>query len=156
LLEAYRRAGIDPGRDYQYVEINRGLRSLHPKLISDLMRRLDSAGASVAHNRQSDLFLINGQYSASVVLSRFRRTQAGSPRWLVRIDQRFAPDITILVRMSADNLSPADYYLLPLMDIDVPRLILCETNGAHLDTFQFDNLDYFAALAARRRIEVAP
>lgn len=156
LLEAYRRAGLEPNRDYRYVEINRGLRSLHPGLVTDLMRRLDGAGATVSHDATSDLLLINGQYSANVVLSRFRRTQAGSPRWFVRIDQRVAPDITVLVRMAADNARPADYYLLPLMDIDAPRLLLCETNGAHLDTYQFDTLDYFAALAARRRIEVSP
>lgn len=156
LLEAYRRAGLQSPRNYQYVDENRGLRTLHPDLIGDLVRRLGNIGATVTHEPKSDLLLINGQYSATVVLSRFRRTPAGAPRWLVRIDRRLAPDITVLVRMAADNTRPADYYLLPLMDIDVPRLMLCETNGAHLDTYQFDTLDYFAALAARRRIEVSP
>ena len=41
------------------------------------------------------------------------------------------------------------------MDIETPRLLFCETNGAYLDTYQFDNLEYFAALAARHTIEVA-
>jgi len=41
------------------------------------------------------------------------------------------------------------------MDIESPRLLLCEENGAYLDTYQFDSLDYFALLAARHRIEVA-
>jgi hypothetical protein len=97
--------------------------------------------------------LINGEYTASVVLSRCRRTGAGSLRWLVSIDQRVAPDITVLVRMDAENARPADYYLLPVMDRGAPRVILCECNGAHLDTYQFDTLHPFAALAARRPIE---
>jgi hypothetical protein len=41
------------------------------------------------------------------------------------------------------------------MDIAAPRLLLCETNGAQLDTYQFDNLDYFALLAMRQKIEAA-
>ena len=74
---------------------------------------------------------------------------------MIQIDQGLAPDITILVRMDAANSKPADFYLLPIMDIAVPRLLLCESNGAYLDTYQFDNLDYFAELSQRRKIEVA-
>lgn len=148
-------AGYDPDRDYRYVEINRDLRILYPQLVSELMRRLDAVGASVTRDATTDLLLINGQYSATMVLSRCRQTPAGSLRWLIQINERLAPDITILVRMDSANQQPTDYYLLPIMDIDTPRLLLCEANGAHLDTYQFDNLDYFAAMAMRRKIEVA-
>ena len=153
LLQAYRLAGYDPGRDYRYIEINRDLRKLYPRLVADVMTRLDAVGAVVTQDANSDLLLINGEYSASMVLSRCRQTPAGSLRWLITIDQKMAPDITILVRMDPSNLQPADYYLLPIMDIETPRLLLCETNGAYLDTYQFDNLDYFAAIAKRRKFE---
>ncbi len=155
LLQAYQLAGFQPDRDYRYVEINRDLRALYPTLVSDVMHRLDAAGATVTQDATSDLLLINGEYSATMVLSRCRQTPAGSLRWLIQIDRQLAPDITILVRMDAANEKPADYYLLPIMDIDTPRLLLCETNGAHLDTYQFDNLDYFTAMSTRRKIEVA-
>jgi DNA invertase Pin-like site-specific DNA recombinase len=155
LIEAYKLAGYSPMRDYRYIEINRDLRALYPQLVADVMSRLNAVGATVTQDSTSDLLLINGEYSATMVLSRCRETPAGSLRWLIRVDERVAPDITILVRMDAANEKPADYYLLPIIDIDVPRLLLCEANGAHLDTYQFDNLDYFAALAVRRNIEVA-
>ncbi len=155
LLQAYQLAGFQPDRDYRYVEINRDLRALYPALVSDVMHRLDAAGATVTQDATSDLLLINGEYSATMVLSRCRQTPAGSLRWLIQIDRQLAPDITILVRMDAANEKPADYYLLPIMDIDTPRLLLCETNGAHLDTYQFHNLDYFTAMSTRRKIEVA-
>ena len=148
-------AGFEPHRDYRYVEINRELRALYPQLVADVTRRLDAAGATVTHDATTDLLLINGEFSAAMVLSRCRQTPAGSFRWLIGIDQRMAPDITILVRMDPSNSNPADYYLLPIMDIESPRLMLCESNGAFLDTYQFDNLDYFTELSARRRIEVA-
>ncbi|MBM4069893.1 MAG: recombinase family protein [Planctomycetes bacterium] len=155
LLRAYRLAGFEPDRDYRYLEINRELRTLYPQLVADVTQRLDAAGATVTRDATTDLLLINGEFSAAMVLSRCRQTPAGSLRWLIQLDQRLAPDITILVRMDPANARPADYYLLPIMDIETPRLLLCETNGAHLDTYQFDNLDYFATLALRRKIEVA-
>jgi DNA invertase Pin-like site-specific DNA recombinase len=155
LLQAYRLAGYVPERDYSYIEINSELRKLHPQLVSDVMARLDAVGAEVTRDAASDLLLINGEYSASMVLSRCRQTPSGSLRWLITIDQKVAPDITILVRMDPANEQPADYYLLPIMDIESPRVLLCETNGAYLDTYQFDNLDYFAAIAMRRKIEGA-
>jgi len=155
LLQAYRLAGYDPGRDYRYIEINRDMRALYPQLVADVIRRLDAVGATVTRDTTTDLLLINGEYSATMVLSRCRETPAGSLRWVIQIDQRLAPDITILVRMDAENQQPTDYYLLPIMDIATPKLLLCEANGAHLDTYQFDNLDYFAEMAARRKVEAA-
>jgi DNA invertase Pin-like site-specific DNA recombinase len=155
LIKAYKLAGYDPARDYRYLEINRDLRTLYPQLVDDIVRRLDAVGASVTRDATSDLLLINGEYSATMVLSRCRQTPAGSLRWLIQMRRRLVPDITILVRMDAANQRPADYYLLPIMDIDTPKLLLCEANGAHLDTYQFESLDYFAGMAARRKIETA-
>lgn len=155
LLRAYRLAGFEPNRDYRYLEINRDLRALYPQLVDDVTQRLHAAGATVTRDSTTDLLLVNGEFSASMVLSRCRQTASGSLRWLIQIDRGVAPDITILVRMDAANGKPADYYLLPIMDIETPRLLLCESNGAFLDTYQFDNLDYFAELSQRRKIEVA-
>jgi DNA invertase Pin-like site-specific DNA recombinase len=155
LLRAYRLAGVEPGRDFRYVEVNRELRALYPRLVTDVTGRLGAAGATVSRDEATGLLLINGEFTAQMALSRCRETPAGSLRWLVQLDRRLAPDITILARMDAANAAPADYYLLPVMDVAAPRLLLCESNGAHLDTYQFDSLDYLAALSARRKIEVA-
>ena len=86
------------------------------------------------------------------MLSRCRQTPAGSLRWWIRINEQIAPDITILVRMDPSNEIASDFYLFPLMDLNEPKLLLCETNGAYLDTFQFDNLDYFTHLATREKL----
>ena len=154
LIRAYKLAGYTPDRNYEHIEINRSLRKLHPHLVEEVMQRLNAVGATVTRDSTTDLLLINGEYSASMVLSRCRETRAGSLRWLIKIDEHIAPDITILVRMDPSNKQATDYFLFPIMDIDAPRLLLCEANGAYLDTYQFDNLNYFARLAARDRIEV--
>ncbi|HUQ71690.1 MAG TPA: recombinase family protein [Planctomycetaceae bacterium] len=155
LLRAYRLAGYEPLRDYEFLEINQRLRSVQKPMLTDLVSRLTGLGATVSQDAGTGLLVINGEYSASLVLSRCRPTPAGSLRWHVPFQQRIAPDITILGRMDAANEHPTDYYLLPVMDISTPRLLLCEENGAYLDTYQFDTLDFFLGLAARRQIEVA-
>ncbi|TWT91641.1 Recombinase [Neorhodopirellula pilleata] len=155
LIRAYRLAGYQPDRDYDYIEINQKLREMYPDLIGDVMARLGAAGASVTQDVDTDLLLINGEYSASMMLSRCRQTKSGSLRWMINVEQKVAPDITILVRMDAANEHVVDYYLLPIMDIQSPRLLLCETNGVYLDTYQFDSLDYFTSLSERTKIEVA-
>ena len=155
LLRAYQLAGYRPERDYGFLEINRAIGRLHPQLLDDMLRQLGDVGAHVTRDADTDLLLINGEYTASMVLSRCRQTAGGLLRWLVRIDRSLVPDITILVRMDATNQRPADYYLLPIMDIASPKLLLCETNGPFLDTYQFDTLDYFTIMAKRGKIEVA-
>ena len=155
LIKAYGLAGFVPDRSYDYIGINQNLRELYPGLVEDVIHKLDEAGASVRRDADTDLLLINGEYSASMVLSRCRQTNAGSLRWLVKINERIAPDITILVRMDESNQRASDYYLLPIMDIETPKLLFCETNGAYLDTYQFSNLNFFTSLAARSNIEVA-
>jgi DNA invertase Pin-like site-specific DNA recombinase len=155
LITAYGLAGFEPTRNYEYININRNLRQIYPGLVEDVVQKLGQAGASVSRDANTDLLLINGEYSASMVLSRCKQTKAGSLRWLIKINERIAPDITILVRMDESNQKVSDYYLLPIMDIDSPKILLCESNGIHLDTYQFSNLEYFTSLAARQTIEVA-
>lgn len=155
LLKAYQLAGYSPSRDFDYVDVNRRIRAAQSPLVSDLVNRLMQIGATVSRDANSGLLLINGEYSAALVLSRCRQTSGGSLRWRVEFDGRVAPDITILGRMDEANERPVDYYLLPVMDVTCPRLMLCETNGAFLDTYLFDTLDFFTTLAARQRIEVA-
>ncbi len=57
--------------------------------------------------------------------------------------------------MDATNEQPADYYLLPTIDMSVSKLRFREDNGIFLDTYRFASLNYFVQMSARVRIEVA-
>jgi hypothetical protein len=55
--------------------------------------------------------------------------------------------------MNEANDAIKDYYLFPALDQVALRLRLAENNTALLDTYRFDDLGFFYALAERIPIE---
>lgn len=155
LVDAYRHAGYTPNRDFEYIEINRRLKALHPNLLGDVVQDLETVGASVEHDPSTRLLTINGLYTAAMCLSRCHQQVRRSPRWLVRFGDNPPADITIVVRMDPSNDLPTDYYLIPRLDLEWSRLTLHEHNGARIDTYRFDSLGFFTELATCVSVEGA-
>jgi DNA invertase Pin-like site-specific DNA recombinase len=149
LLHAYELVGFRPRNGYEYVEINRTLRRLHPVIICDAITRIESLGGYICRNPATDLLSVNGEFTASMVIARCRQTQAGGLQWKVRLDHCLQPDITVAVRMCEGNRDPLDYYLLPQTEIEGPCLRLAENNGISVDAFRFDDLHFFFGMATR-------
>ncbi|MGE3993853.1 MAG: recombinase family protein, partial [Pseudorhodoplanes sp.] len=62
----------------------------------------------------------------------------------------------VAVRMDRANKAARDYYLLPRLDMSLPKLRLAEYNGISLDAYRYDTLDALYGMAARVKIlEVA-
>lgn len=58
--------------------------------------------------------------------------------------------------MDRTNKTARDYYLLPRLDMSLPKLRLAEYNGISLDAYRYDTLDALYGMAARVKIlEVA-
>jgi hypothetical protein len=55
--------------------------------------------------------------------------------------------------MDDPNDKALDYYLLPRIDMTAPNVRLAEDNGVSLDSYRFETLDGFFALAARATLE---
>jgi DNA invertase Pin-like site-specific DNA recombinase len=155
LIRAYRLIGYTPDRDYQYIEINRTLRKMHFEVIAEVIMKIREMGGIIEQDEPTDLLKINEEFTTSLVIARCRETQAGSLRWLVRLDIGLEPDITVVLRMDPINENIKDYYLLPLIDITFERLRLSEENGTIIDSYRFDTLDFFFGMAERARIQVA-
>jgi DNA invertase Pin-like site-specific DNA recombinase len=155
LLRAYTLVGYAPKRDYDYVEVNRLLRKLHPGVLADAIATIERQGGTVYTDPVTDLLTINGEFTASVVISRSMQTTLGALRWKIRLDTSLRPDITIALRMDISNRDVLDYYLLPRIDITASNVRLTEDNGFLLDAYRFDSLDSFFYLAARTQIRTA-
>ena len=117
---------------------------------------IERLGGAVERDPDTDLLTINGEFTTSLVLARCRTTDAGSRRWLIRFDASLCPDITLAVRMAADNQAVLDYYLLPQLDLRPGSASVSpRTTASDLDCFRFDDLDYFFGMAERARLPVA-
>lgn len=149
LIRAYQLVGYTPVRDYHYVEVNRVLRRLHPAAVANAVEQIQAQGGTVRRDVATDLLTINDEFTASIVVARSLLTRGGGQRWTIRFDTGLRPDLTVAIRLNGDNSAALDYYLLPLVDIAVPRLRLAADNGLFLDAYRFDSLDYFFGMAAR-------
>ena len=152
LLRAYELVGFTPDRDYQYIEINRTLRRMFPHVIADTIAGIVSVGGHVKKDAVTDLLTINDEFTASITIVRCRETPGGALRWHMRFDQGLRPDITIAVRMDRSNRASLDYYLLPRIDMTMPKIRLAEHNGVSLDSYRFESLEALFDLAARARL----
>jgi DNA invertase Pin-like site-specific DNA recombinase len=155
LVRAYQMIGYSPSRDYAFVEANQQLRRLNPELVSDVVRSLETAGAHVERDADTDLLTINDQFRVSIVLSRYEMAASGSPRWTIRFDRSLEPDLTIAVRMDSTNAAPLDYYLLPSLDVRAGRLRVGQDNFFGIDAYRHESLSYFYGMAEQVTIEVA-
>lgn len=155
LIRAYQTVGFTPDRDYRYVETNRFLRRLHPETVTETERKISALGGTVVRDPATDMLMLNGEFSASLVLARCQSPAIGHYRWKVRFDTSLAPDITVAIRLDQENKSILDYYLLPRLDFCRPRISLAERNPAELESYRFDNLDYLYGMAARSRLRRA-
>ncbi|MHA7063081.1 recombinase family protein [Azospirillum argentinense] len=156
LVRAYSLIGYRPGRDYRYIEINRHLRDLHPRLVEDTLARIRQAGGRVAIDARTDLLTVNEEFTVSLVLSRCQETPAGARRWVIRLDAGLVPDLTVAVRMTPGNDDVRDYYLLPSIDMTAPKLRLAEENGAGIDAYRFDGLSALMNMAKRVSLKEVP
>ncbi len=153
LVQAYQLIGYTPETDFSFIEVNRYLRQKHPEVVQEVVSQLAEIGVKVARDPDTELLVLDQELVVSLVLSRCVRTPAGAARWLVRFEASHRPDITIVARMNEANDAIKDYYLFPSLDQVALRLRLAECNTALLDTYRFDDLGFFYALAERISIE---
>jgi len=155
LIRAYKTVGFTPDRDYQFLEVNKFLRRMHPELVASTERAIEDLGGTVQRDPATDLLEVNREFSVSVVLSRCQSHDDGRRRWKVRFDTSLQPDITVAVRLAPGNETIHDYYLLPRLDFGLPRISLADHNGIEFESYRFDTLDYLHHMAERARLRRA-
>jgi hypothetical protein len=78
LVRAYQLIGYTPERDYQFIETNRQLRLMHPRITADVITHIRQLGGSVTSNPDNDLLRVNDEFSASLVIARCRPRMSDS------------------------------------------------------------------------------
>tara|TARA_R110002124_G_scaffold89707_1_gene229346 strand:- start:9637 stop:11220 length:1584 start_codon:yes stop_codon:yes gene_type:complete len=155
LLRAYALVGFKPDHDYRYIQINRSLNAMYPQILESCMTGLRRRGNRVDENDAESILTLNNQVRLSVSIARCMQTGAGSLRWKLRLDNRAAVDLTLLIRMDAANVQALDYYVIPKIAIADAILTLCEHNGLGLDAYRRKTLDLCFDVFRRTALEKA-
>ncbi|QZY64072.1 recombinase family protein [Providencia rettgeri] len=149
LLKTYTLINYEPERDYRYVKLNQQLRQQHSLIVQQTIDKIRSLNAAVYRNERTDLLTINGEFTASIVLSRCILTVSNRKRWVIRFDTSLNPDLTIAVRLDENAKGVIDYYLLPIMREPKRKLKLSEQNSSEIEIYHFSNLERFFSMAKR-------
>ncbi|MBK0095033.1 recombinase family protein [Erwinia sp. S63] len=138
LLRAYKLIGYTPERDYSFIEVNKAIRESNRREIAALQDKLQQ------HNQifnDGDILVINNNLRISVVPSKCKTLQSGNLRWFVRLERSLTPDISIVMRMNAQNSAPTDYFILPKIETMEHQLTLKENNSFLIEMYRFDDLN---------------
>ncbi|MDQ2232188.1 recombinase family protein [Citrobacter portucalensis] len=152
LLRAYTLIGYKPEHDYSYLKINEALRSFYSEIIEDFKGEILKSNCHIDEYKYAPMLYINDEFLISVLVTKCIRMKSGKLRWKVRFDNSQKADITIVIRMNSQNISPLDFYIIPKIENEYNKMCMTETNNIRLDLYRFDNLDKLLQIITRMKV----
>ncbi|EHK2020503.1 recombinase family protein [Salmonella enterica subsp. enterica serovar Sandiego] len=152
LLRAYTLIGYKPEHDYSYIQINEALRSFYSGIIEDFKGEILKSNCFIDEYKYAPMLYINDELLISVLITKCTPMKSGKLRWKVRFDNSQKADITIVIRMDSQNISPLDFYIIPKIENEYSKMCMTETNNIRLDLYRFDNLDKLLQIITRMKV----
>lgn len=152
LLRAYTLIGYKPEHDYSYIQINEALRSFYSGIIEDFKGGILKSNCYIDEYKYAPMLYINDELLISVLITKCTPMKSGKLRWKVRFDNSQKADITIVIRMDSQNISPFDFYIIPKIENEYSKMCMTETNNIRLDLYRFDNLDKLLQIITRMKV----
>ena len=152
LLRAYTLIGYKPEHDYSYIQINEALRSFYSGIIEDFKGEILKSNCYIDEYKYAPMLYINDELLISVLITKCTPMKSGKLRWKVRFDNSQKADITIVIRMNSQNISPLDFYIIPKIENEYNKMCMTETNNIRLDLYRFDNLDKLLQIITRMKV----
>ena len=151
LLEAYRRIGYTPPRDYSFRDMTEAIKSSHKERVATLVADLRHTGATVSLDEGADLLTVNNEVHLRYLTVRCCRDGYSGRRWFFNFDLLPSADITIAARMSVQNDSVMDYYVVPRCE-RLKRVIYNGNKGSSFNVYRFADLSVLTMLISRTRL----
>ncbi|EFA7788006.1 recombinase family protein [Escherichia coli] len=152
LLRAYTLIGYKPEHDYSYLKINEALRSFYSEIIEDFKGEILKSNCHIDEYKYAPMLYINDEFLISVLVTKCIHMKSGKLRWKVWFDNSQKADITIVIRMNSQNISPLDFYIIPKIENEYNKMCMTETNNIRLDLYRFDNLDKLLQIITRMKV----
>lgn len=152
LLRAYTLIGYKPEHDYSYIQINEALRSFYSGIIEDFKGEILKSNCYIDEYKYAPMLYINDEFLIFVLITKCTHMKSGKLRWKVRFDNSQKADITIVIRMDSQNITPLDFYIIPKIENEYSKMCMTETNNIRLDLYRFDNLDKLLQIITRMKV----
>jgi hypothetical protein len=140
LINAYKLVGYTPPGDFRFIEMKTVVKEVEDKVIYEIIERFEGMGFQVLDC--GGYIRINDQLNIDILGSSIRNNQ-GKKRWSYKFDRKNEIDITIAIRLKDDDGKIEDFYVFPMIAMEMERLFVNWANGIYLDTFRFSDLGYF-------------
>jgi hypothetical protein len=148
LLGAYRRIGYKPSQDYAHLAVGEALRASHLRRTAAMIADLERIGATVNRNAATDLITINDELRVRFLAVRCLGNERYGRRWFFRFDPLPACDITIFARMSQQNKTISDYFIVPSCE-ELGSQLYSGAPMSALNIYRFDDLSVLKTLISR-------
>jgi DNA invertase Pin-like site-specific DNA recombinase len=149
LLEAYKRVGHAPERDYRFLDFTKHRRRARLDTFNQIATAAEDLGAVVEKDPLRYRLTINGELTWMITASRCFNSDAGAHRWNIVFDNRFDWDLLVAVRMNHRNDGVLDYYVLPRAAKWPNQVRIREENDFSLECYRMRQLDEICGLIQR-------
>ncbi|MES0049280.1 recombinase family protein [Mesorhizobium sp. M0053] len=149
---AYQLIGYDGSANFRKLDISRRLEQIRQQTIESLISDIGRVGGATQFDPRTKLMRVNEEFCVAIWIAQYRIMVGGYPRWPFWKRGIIGPDVTILIRMEADNQSIRDYLIAPAHEAQSACGALKAENGARLNAFLFPSLDPVVEMARREPI----
>ena len=150
LARAYSLIGWHGRHDPKSIEAKRGRKSYYDAIVASILTKIKSSGATIRNSGHYGRLMINEEFSISIRMASCRHRKHSE--WTFDFSKTKPADVSILVRLGADNETILDYFVFPLAELLGKTIRILEHNQLALDIYRFDDLDFFYELCKKTTI----
>ena len=149
----YARIGYAGDRNFTFLATNKKINEQREALTRFILSELKARGTHATAELKSGLVTVNGGLTVSVVVVRCFEQDCKGLLWKTKaVGASKQSDVSILARMSLDNQSILDYFVVPAADGFSQKIRIRQTNPLNLETYRFSSLNGFFDLCRLRNV----
>jgi DNA invertase Pin-like site-specific DNA recombinase len=148
LGRAYALAGWQFKRDLAFVSELKRFREIRKKLVELILKQIADSGRTYRYLDRFGLLAINDDFTVCIRIVRCVKRQRETV-WKVVLGRPDPPDLWLVVRLTPDQPSIMDYFVLPSRNFKSKCLFIGERIATTLASYHFDALEPFLDLCRR-------
>jgi DNA invertase Pin-like site-specific DNA recombinase len=149
LVEAYKRIGYKPARDYSHLDAYRYFRRVSRAKAVEVADKLRNAGKDVTFRRTKWSIEIDSQFTLLFMTIRCSEARSGMIYWQILPAFTSRIDLVVATRMKKGNKRILDYLLIPTDELKATSIRLHPEYNHPLKAYRCDTLEPLVKMLAR-------